>query len=94
MYLSGFEQATLGFLAGHIVRLAARIVDYLCFRLLPYSEVSGDAWDVWKHVAIQRIKFDSINTMDHPSPFSEPGSSCICLIFATDRKTIVKTKQH
>ena len=32
------------------------LVDYLCFKLLQYSEVTGNAWDVSKHVEIQLIK--------------------------------------
>ena len=30
---SGIEPATLGFLAGHLVRLAIGEIDYLCFNL-------------------------------------------------------------
>ena len=50
------EPATFWFLAGHLDRLAIETVDYLCFKLLQYSEVTGNAWGVSKHVAIQLIK--------------------------------------
>ena len=40
----GFEPATLGFLAGHLARLAIGTVDYLYFKLLQYSEVTGNVW--------------------------------------------------
>ena len=53
----GIEPAILGFLAGHLVRLAIGTVDYLCYKLLQYSEVTGNAWVVTKHVTIQCIKF-------------------------------------
>ena len=54
----GIEPATLCILAGHLDRLAIEAVDYLtvCFKHLQYSEVTGNAWDVTKHVAIQHIK--------------------------------------
>ena len=52
----GIEQAILGFLAGHLGHLAIGTVEYLCFKLLQYSEVTGNAWNVSKHVAIQCIK--------------------------------------
>ena len=53
---SGVEPATRCFLAGHLNRLAFEAVDYLCFKLLQYSEVTGYALGVSKHVAIQLIK--------------------------------------
>ena len=53
---SCIEPATLCILAGHLDRLAIEAVDYLCFKLLQYSEVTGNARDVSKHVAIQLIK--------------------------------------
>ena len=40
------EPATLWFLAGHLDRLAIETVDYLCFKLLQYGEVTGNAWGV------------------------------------------------
>ena len=52
----GIEPVTLWFLAGHLDRLAIETVHYLCFKLLQYSEVTGNAWGVSKHVAIQLIK--------------------------------------
>ena len=54
----GIEPATLCILAGHLDHLAIDAVDYLCFKLLQYSEVTGtcNALDVSKHVAIQLIK--------------------------------------
>ena len=33
-----------------------KAVEYLCFKLLQYSEMTGNAWDVSKHVAVQLIK--------------------------------------
>ena len=51
----GIEPAALSFLAGHLDRLAIETVDYLCFKLLQYSEVTGNAWGVSKHVARQLI---------------------------------------
>ena len=45
---SCFEPTTLGFLAGHLVRLAIGTVDYMCFKLLQYSEVTGNAWIISK----------------------------------------------
>ena len=50
------EPGTLWFLAGHLDRLAIASVDYMCFKLLQYSEVTGNAWGISKHVAIQLIK--------------------------------------
>ena len=38
------ESATFWFLAGHLDRLAIETVDYPCFKLLQYSEVTGNAW--------------------------------------------------
>ena len=38
------EPATFWFLAGHLDRLAIETVDYLCFKLFQYSEVTGNAW--------------------------------------------------
>ena len=55
---SGIEQATLWFLALQLDRLAIEAVDYLCFKLVQYSEMTGNAWGVSKHVAIQYIKSD------------------------------------
>ena len=53
----GIEPANLEFLAGRLDRLAIETVDYLCFKLLQYSEVvTGNAWGVSKHVSIQLIK--------------------------------------
>ena len=52
----GIEPTTLWLLAGRLDRLAIEKVDYLCFILLQYSEVTGNAWGVSKHVAIQSIK--------------------------------------
>ena len=43
-------------LAGRLDRLAIEADDYLCFKLLHYSEVAGNAWGVSNHVAIQIIK--------------------------------------
>ena len=45
------QQATHCFLAGHLERLAIETVDYLCFKLLQYREVTGNAWGASKHVA-------------------------------------------
>ena len=56
MYPPGFEPEILGFLAGHLVHLAIVTVDYMSFKLLKYSEVTGNAWSVSKQVAIQHIK--------------------------------------
>ena len=42
MSLLGIEPAILCFLAGHLVRLAIETVDYLCFKLLQYIEVTGN----------------------------------------------------
>ena len=56
MYLPGIEPAILGFLAGHLVHLAIVTIDYMCFKLFKYSEMTGNALGVSKHVAIQRIK--------------------------------------
>ena len=50
------ESPTLCILAGHLDHLAIVAVEYLCFKLLQYSEVTGNAWGVTKHVAIQLIK--------------------------------------
>ena len=50
------EPATFWFLAGYLDRLAIETLDYLCFKLLQYSEVTGNAWGVSKHVKIQLIK--------------------------------------
>ena len=36
------EPATFWFLAGYLDRLAIEAVDYLCFKLLQYSEVTGN----------------------------------------------------
>ena len=52
----GIEPAILGFLAEHLVRFAIGTVAYLCFKLLQYSEVTGNVWGVFKTVEIQRIK--------------------------------------
>ena len=52
----GIEPATLRFLAGHLDRMAIETVDYLCFKLLQYSKVAGNALGVSKHVAIQLIQ--------------------------------------
>ena len=49
----GIEPVIIGFLAGHLVRLAIGKVDSLCFKLLQYSEVTGNARGVSKHVIIQ-----------------------------------------
>ena len=49
----GIEPAKLWFLAGYLDRLAIKTVDYLCFKLFQYSEMTGNAWDVSKHVTIQ-----------------------------------------
>ena len=57
IYVSaGCRTSDLCFQAGHLDRLAIETVDYLCFKLLQYSEVIGNAWGVSKHVAIQLIK--------------------------------------
>ena len=56
MFPPGMEPATLCVLAGHLVHLATEAVDYLCFKLLQYIEVTGNAWGISKQVAIQRIK--------------------------------------
>ena len=56
MSLPGIELATLSFLAGHLDRLAIEAVDYLCFKLLQYIEVTGNMWGVSNHVAKQLIK--------------------------------------
>ena len=56
MFSTGIEQATLCVLAEHLVHLATEAVDNLCFKLLQYIEVTGNAWGFSKHVAIQRIK--------------------------------------
>ena len=50
------ESATLWFLAGHLDCLAIETVDYLCFKLFQYSEMTDNAWGVSKHMAIQYIK--------------------------------------
>ena len=50
---SNIEPATLWFLAGHLDRFAIETVDYLCFKLVQCSEMTGNAWGVSKHVAIQ-----------------------------------------
>ena len=50
---SSIEPATLWFLAGHLDRLAIETVDYLCFKLFQYSEMTGNAWGVSKHVQTQ-----------------------------------------
>ena len=39
-----------------LVHLATEAVNYLCFKLLQYIKVTGNAWGLSKHVAIQRIK--------------------------------------
>ena len=52
----GIEQATHWFLAWHLDPLSIKTVDYLFFKLFQYSEVTGNAWDVSKHVTIQLIK--------------------------------------
>ena len=49
------EIASIGFLAGHLVRLAIRTNDYIYFKILQYSEVTDNAWSVSKHVSKQRI---------------------------------------
>ena len=56
MFPPGIEPATLCVLAGHLVRLAIETVDNLRFKLFQYSEVTGNAWGVSKHMAIQWIK--------------------------------------
>ena len=56
MFPPGIEPAILHVLAGHLVRLAIKTVDYLRFKLVQYSEVTGNAWGVSKHVEIQWIK--------------------------------------
>ena len=56
MYPLGIKPAILCILAGHLDRLAIGAVDYLCFKLLQFIELTGNAWDVFKHVAIQLIK--------------------------------------
>ena len=43
MSQTGIELATLRFLAKHLEGLAIDRVDYLCFKLLQYSEDSGNA---------------------------------------------------
>ena len=48
----GIDSATLWFLAGHLDRLAIEAVDYLCFKLVQYSEMTGIAWGFSKHVAL------------------------------------------
>ena len=52
----GIEPATLCILTGHLNRLAIEALDYLCFKLLQYSEMTGNAWGVSKQVAMQLIK--------------------------------------
>ena len=52
----GIEPASLWFLAGSLDRLAIETVDYLYFKLVQYSEVTGKAWGVSKHVAVQLMK--------------------------------------
>ena len=52
----GIKSATLGFLAGHLVRLAIGTVDYLCFKLFQYSEVTGNLLGVSKDMTVQFIK--------------------------------------
>ena len=56
MYPPGIEPATICILAGHLNRLAIKPVDYLCFKLVQYSEMTCYACGVSKHVAIQYIK--------------------------------------
>ena len=51
----GIEPATLWFLAGHLDRLAIKAVDFRCFKLLQYSEMTDNVWGISKHVAIQYI---------------------------------------
>ena len=51
-----YRTSDLCILAGHLDRLAIEAVDYLCFKLLQYSEVTGNAWGVSKHVAINLSK--------------------------------------
>ena len=48
------EPATLSFLAGHLYHLVIEADDYLCFELLQYSEMTGNACHVSKHVAIYK----------------------------------------
>ena len=50
------ETATFWFLAGYLDRLATEPVDYLCFKLLHYSEGTGNAWGVSKHMEMHLIK--------------------------------------
>ena len=47
MSLPGFEPATLWFLAWHLDRFAIETVDYLCFKLFQYSEMTGNKHDKW-----------------------------------------------
>ena len=51
----GIEPATLCILAVHLDRLAIEAVDYLCFKLVQYNEMTGNAWGVCKQVAIQYL---------------------------------------
>ena len=53
MSLPGIDPATLWFLAGHVDRLAIKAVDDLCFKLVQYSEMTGNTWGV----TIQYLKF-------------------------------------
>ena len=61
-YLSqpGIESAILCILAGHLDRLVIETVHYMCFKLVQYSEMTGYAWGVSKHVAIQYIKLITV----------------------------------
>ena len=56
MYPPGIAPATLCILAGHLDRFAIEAVEYQCFKLVQYSEMTGNSWGVSKYVAIQYIK--------------------------------------
>ena len=68
----GIEPATLWFLARHLDHLAIEAVDYLCFKLIQYSEMTGYVWGVSKHVAIQYIKLIIVMP-----PFEKGGAYCV-----------------
>ena len=55
-YSAGYRPATFGFQAGRLVRLVIGTVDYLLFKLLQYTKVTGNARGVSKHMVLQRIK--------------------------------------
>ena len=72
MSSSGVEPANLCFLAGHLYRLAIETADYLCFKLVQYSEMTGNAWGVSKHMAIQYIREQErdLNQSGDKSPYT------------------------